>query len=1139
MEAIAAGERLGRYETIRRLGRGASGEVWEAVLHGPYGFRRSVALKILSDAGTRKDATHEARLGAALSHPNVVATHDFGEEQGRSWLAMELVQGVSVADLVRRGPLGAPAIVDIGLQACAALAHVHAAGPDGAGLVHRDVKPSNLLVDRNGLVKLADLGVARLASVEGTVAGTLAYMAPEQHVGREDRRADLFSLGVTLATVALRSRVLRVGHQLQDALALERTLGESLGGRIDAVVPGLASVLYGALRAAPQDRYGDARAFGEALLALRHGLPDGPTLVQLLVTLRPELAGARVVDGTGSSRTRSTPGNLPRPRDRFLGRAEEVADLVREVADQPGVWSLIGPGGAGKTRLAVEVARTVAPRLAGGAWFVDLSDARSVDGVCQAVGSTLDVRVDGADPVARVRDALRGRGATVLVLDNYEQAVEPAARVVADWVAGAPELRVLVTTRVALRLERERRVPVGPLGTEDAVDLFVERAPRRPSPEERPLVEHLVTELEGHPLAIELAAARTRILTVEGVVARLGNRLKLLAGGHTDRPERQRSLRASLDGSWELLTGWQQDALAQLSVVEGGLALDAAEALLHLASEAPWAVDVVEALVDASLLQSTGARLRLPESVAAYAAERLSDEERQAAWARHGRWYAQFGSDDWLATLDGPDGTRRLAMLTADLDNLVSAMRRAIARGDRPTALGAGRAAATVLRLGGPLSACETVLGELLDLVPEAGTDRRWLVARRQAVRRELGGGAETLVDLRAAVEEARSSGSASERVALLGELGQACYELARLDEARAAYEEAAVLAERVGDRVAMAKVAGDQGTLAWAAGDVGQAELLFRAALETQRVHGNARAQGRMVGNLGLCALARGQVEEAIGHLREAVDLLRAGGDRRTALIATGNLGNALTESGSPAAGLAHLEEALAGYREMGAFRYVGVVVAQIGTVHLRRGDLARAEEALREALRVNRETGAVRSEAGALVNLAEVLALGGDLEDASSVALQGLETARRAGSLRFEVGAAESLAQIARAQDAMDEAERWLEVARQAARDHAELAAMVRLGMARVRQSQGRPREALEEARQALLGFVEGNRVERARTHALMAEVLLQLGRRSEAQAELQAAEDAARPYGPDSAVSETIRHLRATLEGDAGGY
>ncbi|MCA9491036.1 MAG: tetratricopeptide repeat protein [Myxococcales bacterium] len=1132
MEALAAGARLGRYETIRRLGRGASGEVWEAVLHGPHGFRRSVALKILSDAGTRKEATHEARLGATLSHPNVVATHDFGEHDGLSWLAMELVQGVSVADLVRQGPLGAPAIVDIGLQACAALAHVH--GPDGSGLVHRDVKPSNLLVDRNGLVKLADLGVARLASVEGAVAGTLAYMAPEQHVGREDRRADLFSLGVTLATLALRSRVLRAGHHLQDALALERTLGESLGARIDAEVPGLASVLYGALRAAPHDRYPDARSFGEALQSLRHGLPDGPTLVQLLVTLRPELAGARIVDGTGSSHTRSTPGNLPRPRDRFLGRTEEVTALVQQVGEQAGLWSLIGPGGAGKTRLALEVARTAASRFAGGAWFVDLSDARSVDAVCQAVGSALDVRVDGADPVARVRDALRGRGPTVLVLDNFEQAVQQSARVVADWLAGAPELRVLVTTRLALRLEREQRVPVGPLGTEDAIGLFLERAPRRPLAEERPLVEHLVTELEGHPLAIELAAARTRILTVEGVVARLGNRLRLLAGGHADRPERQRSLRASLDGSWELLEAWEQHALAQLSVVEGGLALDAAEALLDLPPDAPWAVDVVEALVDASLLQSSGARLRLPESVSAYAAEHLSAEAREAAWGRHGRWYAQFGSDDWLATLNGPDGSRRLATLGADLDNLVSAMRRAIARSDRATALGAGRAAATVLRLGGPLSACDTVLGELLEVVPDAGPDRRWLVARRQAVRRELGGGVDTLEELRAAADEARASGGAAERVDLLGELGQACFELARLDEARAAYEEAAAIAEQIGDRLSMARLAGDLGTLAYAGGDVPRAELRFRTALQTQRVHGNARAQGRMVGNLGLCALARGQIDEAIGHLREAVDLLRAGGDRRTALIATANLGNALTESGSPGEGLSHLEEALAGYREMGAFRYVGVVVAQLGTLHLRCGDLVHAEEALREALRVNRETGALRSEAGALVNLAEVLALSGDLEQASTVALQALETARQAGNLRFEVGAAESLAQIARAQDAMEEAERWLEVARRAARDHAELGAMVRLGTARVRQSEGRLQEALDEARQALLGFVEGNRVERARTHALLSEVLLQLGRRSEAVTALEAAEEAARPYGPDSAVSESIRHLRATLEG-----
>jgi serine/threonine protein kinase len=186
--AVQAGQRLGRFTLVRRLGRGGGGEAWEAVLVGPYGFTRSVALKLLSDrAPGRRDAedlVREARIGALLQHPNLVATHEIAEADGVLFLAMELVEGPTVRQLAQRFVLGGATVLDIGIQACAGLAHLHEAELDGVplGLIHRDVKPGNLLVDPSGVVKVADFGISHPAGVRHTY-GTPAFAPPELYRG--------------------------------------------------------------------------------------------------------------------------------------------------------------------------------------------------------------------------------------------------------------------------------------------------------------------------------------------------------------------------------------------------------------------------------------------------------------------------------------------------------------------------------------------------------------------------------------------------------------------------------------------------------------------------------------------------------------------------------------------------------------------------------------------------------------------------------------------------------------------------------------------------------------------------------------------------------------------------------------------
>ncbi len=307
------GRRVGRYRLERRLGRGGMGEVWAAVLEGPAGFRKPVALKLLrpragpDDPEAVETLRREARIGALLSHPNLVGTYELGQADGRWFVAMELVRGPSTADLVRPGPLPPRAVLEVGVQACAGLHHAHL-----TGLIHRDVKPSNLLVDRTGLVKIADLGIARLSGASGPAAGTPGFMAPEQTDGAEDARADLFGLAATLYALALRRAPFGTGREATfAALSVEDRLRDpDFLGPLDGAVPGLGPVLARCLRAEPAARYPDAAALGVALRELRGVHAGTPGLLEVLG------AGPDGPSATPAPPTRSTPrrpGRRPPP----------------------------------------------------------------------------------------------------------------------------------------------------------------------------------------------------------------------------------------------------------------------------------------------------------------------------------------------------------------------------------------------------------------------------------------------------------------------------------------------------------------------------------------------------------------------------------------------------------------------------------------------------------------------------------------------------------------------------------------------------------------------------------------------------------------------------------------------------------
>lgn len=380
---------------------------------------------------------------------------------------------------------------------------------------------------------------------------------------------------------------------------------------------------------------------------------------------------------------------LRTPVTSFRGRGEEL-DLVADRLGSGRLVTLLGPGGAGKTRLALEAARARESAVADGAWWVELApvgEAAQVPGAVLAAvgrreGGVLD-RLPGAPgAVERLREVFAGRAA-LLVLDNCEHLVDAVARLVDDLLGACPRLRVLATSREALGIPGEALVPVGPLPDGDAAALFADRAAAaRPGTVlDAELVGDLCRRLDGMPLALELAAARLRTLSLAQVVARLDDRFALLTGGSRVALPRHQTLRAVVEWSWEALSPVEQAVARRLSVLVGGATLGSAEAVCGV----PDVLDVVGALVDKSLLTAVavgdGVRYRMLETVRVYGAEQLDAAgERAVTEAAHTAWCRAL-VDRLDPLLRGPEQIGALAELRLEQDGLVAALRRDVDAG--------------------------------------------------------------------------------------------------------------------------------------------------------------------------------------------------------------------------------------------------------------------------------------------------------------------------------------------------------------------------------------------------------------------------------------------------------------------------
>ncbi len=562
--------------------------------------------------------------------------------------------------------------------------------------------------------------------------------------------------------------------------------------------------------------------------------------------------------------------------------------------------------------------------------------------------------------------AIAGRGRVLLVLDNFEQVVEHAPSTVGRWLEVAPEAVFLVTSREPLRLSAEQVLPLEPLPEQDGVALFELRARAadaswEESEENRAAIHRIVEQLDGLPLAIELAAARARLLSPTQLLGRLSDRFKLLRGGRRGDTARQATLAGLIHWSWELLDPWEQAALAQLSVFRGGFFMEAAEEVLDLSAwpDAPWSLDVVGSLFDKSLLRSWKVRgqprFGMYLSIRDYAAEKLdslpdpANNPRHAAAVRHAAFYAGSGSEEAIDALQSHGGVERRKALALDLENLVRGVQAAGAAAEPELAACCALAAAEVFQFQGPFSDGVALLQGLLDQSVCPGTRER-LYRSGGDLLRNVGRKEEAYEYFRQALAIAREVGNRRGEGRALDLLGLDVYQGGRIAEALEHYQQTLAIHREVGDRV----------------------------------------LEGRAIGRIGYIYREQGLRAEALDYARQAIGIYREVGARHEEGVALANLAILHQEVGEfPESGELR-QQALAIHRELGDRRSEGIVLGNLAVAHQMQGELDEAVEYFHRSLAIHRELGNRRFEALDSGNLGDLLFARDDLESAESHLLE-----------------------------------------------------------------------------------------------------------------------------------------------------
>jgi len=703
------------------------------------------------------------------------------------------------------------------------------------------------------------------------------------------------------------------------------------------------------------------------------------------------------------------PTNLPVQLTSFIGREQEMAE-VKRLLSATRLLTLTGTGGCGKTRLALQVGAEVLERFQDGVWLVELASLSDPSLVAQAAVSALGLREEPGRPLMQtLTDALQSRS-LLLILDNCEHLVLECARLAETLLRRCPRLTILATSREALNVVGElawrvSSLPVPPaedmpseekdlvaaLTEWDAVRLFVERAlftrpDFRPTRQNARVIAQICRRLDGIPLAIELAAARVRALSVEQIAARLDDRFRLLTGGGRTALPRQQTLRALIDWSYDLLSEEERALLRRLSVFAGGFTLEAAEAIFDLSTGQAIEnqkseivnsdiLDLLSRLVDKSLVlmeeRDEGARYRLLETVRQYARERLREAgEAERVRGRHRDYFLAL-AEEAEPHLIGPAQAVWLERLETEHDNLRAALDFGLSDQIENQKSEIENAEAG-LRLAGALARFWYAHGHVTE-------GRQWLervLAHPQAQEGTLGW-ARTL-------------------------LGSGILASCQSDypAARSFLDRCLAITRPLGLQRETAWALNGLGLTAWYQGDYAASQRYYEESLAIWQELEDRSGTAIALMNLGLVLMDQGDYAASQGLFEESLALFRQNGDQRGGALALANLGVVAQQQGDFALARTRYEESLAVQRMLGDRRNMALLLMGLGFLSCHLGDFTLSRNYLKESLAESRELGEMQAIAYVLENFAYLAAEEGQVRRAADPGKWTERTARLLGA-------------------------------------------------------------------------------------------------------------------------------------------
>jgi predicted ATPase len=936
--SLATGTKLGPYEIIVRLGAGGMGEVYRA---RDTRLDRGVAIKILPAAfSADRDQLcrfeQEARSASALNHPNIVTIYELGEHDSTHYIAMELIEGRTLRELLAPGLLPIRKAIEIAAQVAEGLAKAHE-----AGITHRDLKPENLMISDDGFVKILDFGLAKFTSSSrtgsdefrtlalptrpGMVMGTVEYMSPEQaRGGRLDFRSDQFSLGLVLYEMVTGKRAFQRATAAETMVGIIREQAEPIAERSPNAPAPLCWAIERCLAKEPEKRYPATRDLARELAAIRDRFSE---------------------KAPNPQQTRRV--NLPVQRTGLLGRQKDVAAaqellLRRDVR----LVTVTGPGGIGKTRLAVQLASGLVESFPGGIHFVPLSAVSDPDLIAAVIVQTLGIREAGGKPPLEIlKENLPdpSRGPILILLDNFEH-LAGAAPTVADLLAMAPNLKILVTSRAALHVYGEHEFPVPPLALPDsrflplvdalsqysAVALFVERAiAAKPdfelTRENASDVAEICLRLDGLPLAIELAAARIKVLSPASMRTRLASGLHLLTGGARDLPLRQQTLRAAMDWSYDLLSPEEQKLFRRLAVFVGGCTLEGAEAVCNAKEDLGLdLLDGMASMVDKSLVQQVEplqgeSRFVMLQTIREYALEKLDASGEKPLMKRAHAAYCMVLAEDLSTEQSSAEGMGWLERFTLENDNFRASLEWLTQTRDADWGLRLGAALFRFWEVGEYLTEGRERLDKLLKLAEAAGP---------------------TTAGARAFFAAGVLAGVQGDYVSADMLMKQS------LDIARQ-------LRDQKGVAVSLNALA----VLTRDRGEVALARALFEESLMRWRELGDRQAEARSLSNLASVVKMQGDSARALSIYSECLSIFQSLGDRTGVAWSMNYQGDVARDQGDSAAARTLYEQCLAMFRELGDRWGIAGTLADLGNLAREEKNFSTANSLYRESIRVFQE--------------------------------------------------------------------------------------------------------------------------------------------------------------------------------------